>query len=130
MPTLAAASNFLAPLLLTAIAALVLPACVTNPNPDLPLEFQRGNSWKTLTLADFENVNGTEDTWKEVDGVILCSGIPNGGARTHHQYKNFELTLQWKHHTYAGNSGVFLWCPESAFTDLPPGQLPRTGIEV
>jgi len=115
---------------LLALAALLLPACATNTNPDLPREFQRGSTWQTLTLADFENVNGTADTWKEVEDSILCSGKPNGGARTHKQYKNFELTLQWKHHTHAGNSGVFLWCPESAFTDLPPGQLPRTGIEV
>jgi hypothetical protein len=38
--------------------------------------------------------------------------------------------MEWRHLTHAGNSGLFLWCPESAFTDLPPGTLPRSGIEV
>ncbi len=89
-----------------------------------------GEDWPALTLDDFVNVNGEPETWTEVDGVIICSGKPLGGARTKKQYKNFEMVLEWKHHTHAGNSGVFLWCPESAFTDLPPGTLPRSGIEV
>jgi hypothetical protein len=40
------------------------------------------------------------------------------------------MVVEWKHATHAGNSGVFVWCPEEAFTDLPKGKLPRTGIEV
>ncbi|QDU66356.1 3-keto-disaccharide hydrolase [Engelhardtia mirabilis] len=86
--------------------------------------------WTELTLEDFVNVNGDTNTWTESDGVILCSGRPLGGARTKQIYRNFELTLDWRHLEHAGNSGVFLWCPESAFTDLPPGTLPRSGIEV
>ena len=86
--------------------------------------------WTTLTLEDFVNVNGDESTWKEEGGEILCSGKPIGGARSQKKYTNFEMVLEWKHATHAGNSGVFLWCPESAFTDLPPGSLPRSGIEV
>ena len=89
-----------------------------------------GEGWTTLTLEDFVNVNGDESTWKEENGEILCSGQPVGGARTQNTYTNFEMVLEWKHGTHAGNSGVFLWCPESAFTDLPPGSLPRSGIEV
>ncbi len=89
-----------------------------------------GEGWTTLTLADFVNVNGDESTWREKNGEILCSGRPIGGARSRESYTNFELVLEWKHTVHAGNSGVFLWCPESAFTDLPPGTLPRSGIEV
>ena len=88
------------------------------------------SGWTTLTLADFVNVNGDASTWTEVDGVIVCSGVPLGGARSKSRYTNFELTLEWRHLEHAGNAGVFLWCPESAFTDLPPGSLPRSGIEV
>lgn len=87
-------------------------------------------TWHTLTLKDFINVNGNPDTWTDDEGTIVCSGKPNGGARTLKKYTNFELELEWKHHTHAGNSGIFLWCPESSFTDLPPGTLPRNGIEV
>ncbi|MCA9322359.1 MAG: hypothetical protein KDB53_16575 [Planctomycetes bacterium] len=52
------------------------------------------------------------------------------GARSQETNQYFEMVLEWKHHTHAGNSGVFLWCPEEAFIDLPPGKLPRSGIEV
>ena len=62
--------------------------------------------------------------------MIACTGKPIGGARSEKVYTNFEMVLEWKHHQHAGNSGLFLWCPESAFTDLPPGSLPHSGIEV
>jgi len=89
-----------------------------------------GEGWRELTLDDFENVNGTAETWTERDGVIVCSGKPNGGARMKTELTNFEMVCEWRHLKYAGNAGVFIWCPESAFTDLPPGALPRSGIEV
>jgi len=115
---------------LLSLAALALLAARTVDDAPLERAFISGESWTALTLADFENVNGDDDTWSERDGVIVCTGKPLGGARTRTEYTNFELVLEWKHHTHAGNSGVFLWCPESAFTDLPPGKLPRSGIEV
>lgn len=88
------------------------------------------DGWVDLTLIDFVNVNGTADTWLESDDTILCSGVPLGGARSQRTYRDFELVVEWRHSEYAGNSGIFLWCPMSAFTDLPAGSLPRTGIEV
>lgn len=109
---------------------LALGACQLPDSADRAPQFRDDGSWQKLTLADFENVNGDADTWKQVGETILCSGLPLGGARTHQEYTDFELVLEWKHQTHGGNSGVFLWCPEEAFTDLPPGQLPRTGIEV
>jgi hypothetical protein len=112
-------------------AALLFGACQNAPhNPDAPSTFGTGSGWVDLTLDDFINVNGNADTWIQEGDVIVCSGKPNGGARSMKQYGNFELTVSWKHHEHAGNSGIFLWCPEAAFTDLPPGTLPRTGIEV
>ncbi len=119
----------LLPTLLLGVATL-FSCCATAPHSDMPAEFQTSKGWVKLSLDDFVNVNGTDETWKQVGDTILCSGVPNGGARSLKQYTNFELTLEWKHQTHAGNAGVFLWCPESAFTDLPPGTLPRTGIEV
>jgi hypothetical protein len=103
-----------------------------SPRQDAPLKSAvvTGDGWTALTLADFVNVNGDASTWKEENGEILCSGQPIGGARSQETYTNFEMVLEWKHATHAGNSGVFLWCPESAFTDLDPGSLPRSGIEV
>jgi hypothetical protein len=113
------------------LAALTALALESNTNT-APLQEARitGEGWRELSLADFENVNGTAETWTERDGMIVCSGKPNGGARMKTELTNFEMVCEWKHHVYAGNAGVFIWCPESAFTDLPPGQLPRSGIEI
>ncbi len=111
-------------LLVAAALQLLFAACAT------PMPSADGPGWRTLQLDDFVNVNGNADTWTERDGVIVCTGKPLGGARTKAWLRNFELDVEWRHHTHAGNSGIFLWCPESAFTDLPPGTLPRSGIEV
>ena len=102
----------------------------SSASADLPRAFVDGAGWTELSLDDFVNVNGDDTTWREEEGVIACTGKPIGGARTEDTYGNFEMVLEWRHSTHAGNSGVFLWCPESAFTDLEPGQLPRSGIEV
>jgi hypothetical protein len=119
-----------APRALLVLAAAASLALTPPQDAPLPVAHVTGAGWTELTLADFVNVNGVDDTWTQVEGNIVCTGIPLGGARSHEQYTNFELVLEWKHHTHAGNAGVFLWCPESAFTDLPPGKLPRSGIEV
>ena len=118
-------------LLLLSIAVSTAGFALTSLE-DAPLKqaFVTGEGWTELTLSDFVNVNGDDQTWSERDGSIVCSGEPLGGARSVKPYTNFELLFEWKHHTYAGNSGLFLWCPESAFEDLPPGTLPRSGIEV
>ncbi len=116
---------------LTVLAALGAAfSALTLQDTPLPKAFVDGAGWRQLTLDDFVNVNGDADTWSEESGVITCTGKPNGGARTKTQFTNFEMVVEWKHHEYAGNSGVFVWCPESAFTDLPKGTLPRQGIEV
>ncbi len=118
-------------LALVGLAALTALALESNTAPSqLKQAHVTGEGWRELTLADFVNVNGTAETWTERDGMIVCSGKPNGGARTKTEFTNFEMVCEWKHHVYAGNAGVFIWCPESAFTDLPPGQLPRSGIEI
>ena len=111
------------------LAALAF-AAGSPDDGDLKQAYITGAGWVELTLDDFVNVNGTADTWTEKEGSIVCTGKPIGGARSRKEFTNFELVLEWKHHAHAGNSGLFLWCPPSAFTDLPPGTLPRSGIEV
>jgi hypothetical protein len=115
---------------LVVLTALAFVPGATRDDADLKQACITGEGWAELTLDDFVNVNGTADTWTEKEGSIVCTGQPLGGARTRKSFANFELVLEWKHHAHAGNSGLFLWCPEAAFTDLPPGTLPRSGIEV
>lgn len=114
------------------VAVAAAPGRTQDPGPDRPRAFVDGSGpgWRSLTLADFVATNGGADTWSERDGVIRTTGRPIGAARSHEPLVNFELVFEWRHLEHGGNSGLFVWCPESAFTDLEPGELPRSGIEV
>ena len=90
----------------------------------------RDGGWQLLVEGDFESVNGEADTWSWKDSVLSCTGHPVGVTRFHKPLENFELSLQWRHLSSGGNSGVFLWAPLESLLDLPPGKLPRGGIEV
>ena len=90
----------------------------------------RDGGWQLLVEGDFENVNGEADTWSWKESVLSCTGHPVGVTRFHKPLENFELSLQWRHMSFGGNSGVFLWAPSESLLDLPPGKLPRGGIEV
>ncbi len=46
-------------------------------------------------------------TWKVKDGVIVCSGNPNGYLRTEREFSNFILRFEYRM-MGEGNSGVFL----------------------
>lgn len=86
--------------------------------------------WRTLGKDDFVNVNGAADTWTwHADGVT-CTGKPVGVIRTHKPMTNLEMSVEWRHLTSGGNSGVFLWAPAEALDGLQPGKLPPGGIEV
>lgn len=111
-------------------AAALVAAIALQGGGALPRAFVDGEGWPAVTFADFVAVNGDADTWTETDGVIRCSGKPHGGARSRQRFTNFEMVFEWRHLEHAGNSGLFVWCPDSAFADLPRGELPRSGIEV
>lgn len=114
---------------LTFAAALAFPADRPREQPKAFID-GTGPGWKQLTLDDFVNVNGDEDTWSGKGTDIHCTGKPIGVCRTKTQYTNFELVAQWRHNQSAGNSGIFVWAPDEALKDLKPGQLPSAGIEV
>ncbi len=113
-------------------AAMAGHAALAQESAESPKAWIDGNGhgWQELGEKDFTTVNGDPDTWTWQDGVAHCKGTPVGVTRSQKQYTNFELVAQWRHLTSGGNSGVFLWAPESALTDLPPGKLPPGGIEV
>jgi hypothetical protein len=89
-----------------------------------------GLGWRELGEADFVPVNGAKDTWSWKDGAVHCTGKPTGVSRSTKEYTNFELVAQWQHLQSGGNSGIFVWAPKDALSDLKPGNLPKTGIEV
>jgi hypothetical protein len=49
-----------------------------------------------------------EDVWSVRDGVIHCTGQPNGYMRTATEYANYHLHLEWRWPGKPTNSGVLL----------------------
>jgi hypothetical protein len=101
------------------------PAPVTKATID-----GSGSSWRALGEKDFVHVNCDPDTWTWNGGSVHCTGKPVGVIRSQKQYGNFELVAQWRHLASGGNSGIFVWAPEKAVTDVPHNRLPSGGIEV
>jgi hypothetical protein len=122
----------------------ILSLCITVLQPvfslaaepsqqgDLPKAFIDGTAsgWENLGGPDLVPVNGEKTTWHWKDEILHCSGKPTGVMRTRLRYTNFEIVFQWKHLESGGNSGLFVWVPESAVAGLKPGHLPPCGIEV
>ena len=88
-----------------------------------------GPGWRDLGAADFEQVNCDPGTWTWTGNAVACTGRPVGVIRSRRVVRNLELSLEWRHLTAAGNSGVFLWTPPETLEGLAPGRLPG-GIEV
>ena len=65
-------------------------------------------------LSGWVNVNTSPTTWtvaKDETGapIIKCTGQPTGILRTEKAYENFVLEFDWKHLSYPGNAGLFVW---------------------
>jgi hypothetical protein len=101
-----------------------------EPQPPRAFLDGTGPGWKDLDEDDFVNVNCDDDTWSWNDGTASCTGKPVGVIRTKAPVGNFELVAQWRHLRSGGNSGIFVWAPETALQGIKPGTLPRGGIEV
>lgn len=86
--------------------------------------------WRDLGEADFTDVNTSPDTWTWTADGVRCTGQPVGVIRTKEPVTDFEMSVEWRHLSDGGNSGVFLWAPKEALDAIKPGQLPPGGIEV
>jgi hypothetical protein len=116
-----------------AVAVVGLLAVGVADEPDgLPRAFVdgTGTGWKTLGEEDFVNVNCDPQTWSWKGGEVHGTGQPIGMIRTRKPLANFEIVAQWRHLRSGGNSGLFVWATDEALKDIPPGKLPRGGIEV
>jgi hypothetical protein len=60
-------------------------------------------------LAGWVVPAGSEKTWSVRDGVLVCSGRPNGVMKTDRHYENFVLQIDWMHIEPGGNSGLYVW---------------------
>jgi hypothetical protein len=61
--------------------------------------------WKLFVPDQDIDVN---NVWSVRNGVIYCSGKPNGYMRTKDKYENYYLHLEWRWPSEPANSGVLL----------------------
>lgn len=67
--------------------------------PGLPIEpddFSPEDGFTQLTLADFAPFQGEENTWQEIEGVIVCSGDPKGYVYSNQPYRNFTWRADYR----------------------------------
>ena len=73
---------------------------------------QKDDGWKELfpndSLQGWQS-NQKKFNWSLKNGVLHSTGKPIGILYSTKKYKNFEIKFDWKHHKYAGNSGLFIW---------------------
>ena len=75
-------------------------------------------------LSGWVDVNTSASTWtvaKDETGapIIKCTGIPTGILRTEKAYENFVLEFDWKHLSYPGNAGLFVWSDPYCYKGVP-----------
>jgi hypothetical protein len=63
------------------------------------------DGWKLYVPDETINVN---NVWTVKDGVVHCTGKPNGYMRTTSKYENYLLHLEWRWASEPANSGVLL----------------------
>jgi hypothetical protein len=101
-------------LIILSIMIYVLAGC--NENPGLKTKEAKIMLWngKDLTGWKAGSLQETPDpVWSVKDGVLYCTGRPNGYLRTEMQYSNYHLHVEWRWPENAAqgrsrNSGVFI----------------------
>lgn len=87
-----------------------------------------GLGWTPLGKDDFVIEEAEKNLWTWKDEVLRSHGKASM-CRSKKVYANFELVLEWRLQTYAGNSGIFVWAEENSVKSLKPRGAP-TSIEV
>ena len=77
------------------------------------------SGWETIVLPLFngKDLSGwkvipegadSQNTWSVKDGILYCTGKPNGYIRTEKEYSNYHLHVEWRWPEKPTNSGVFI----------------------
>lgn len=92
--------------------ALLLTLMVAQPERDVPLfDGKTLTGWKAVVKPDKDGkLADPKDTWSVKDGVIVCTGKPNGYLATDKEYADYTLKVKWRYpaDAKAGNSGVLV----------------------
>lgn len=65
--------------------------------------------WTTYLDPKFKEAD-PKKVWTIEDGVIKCTGTPNGYLLTDKEFGDYVLRVQWRFAGKPGNSGVFVHC--------------------
>jgi hypothetical protein len=87
---------------------LVLTGCQGVFGPQRKVTLWNGKNfagWKFYVPNETVDVN---EIWTVKNGVVCCSGNPNGYMRTKRKYENYRLHLEWRWAGEPANSGVLL----------------------
>ncbi|MBA4064765.1 MAG: DUF1080 domain-containing protein [Isosphaera sp.] len=97
--------------LLLAGVALVAPAPAADSDFTPLFDGKSTAGWTFLVKADKDGKKADpKDTWSVADGVLRCTGKPNGCVVTEKAYGDYVLKLKWRFPAdgKGGNSGVLL----------------------
>ena len=86
--------RFLAPVAFLVLAPVLSAADAVAPSA--PLDLFNGRDLAGWTQAVRAGDTPDPGTWTVADGVLKCSGKPNGYIRTEGSYKSYKLTLEWR----------------------------------
>ena len=84
------------------------PAAEPAATPERAIELCDGRSLQGWTFVSKDPTADAAAIWSVQDGVIRCTGKPNGYARTVARYRDYALHVEWRWPAAAGNSGVFV----------------------
>ena len=113
----ATAQNILPPMkrIFASLAAFILLGLASGARAEAPAQ-------PVVPTAKIELFNGKDLTgwvsylkdntdaaavWSVKDGILNCTGKPNGYLRTEKSYANYQVTVEWRF-TRAGNTGVLV----------------------
>lgn len=96
--------------LLIIIAIIGLIGCTQKqPEPEKIMLFN-GTDFTGWTLDVEGDSVDVADVWSVKDGVIHCTGVPNGLIMTEKSLSDYKLHLEWRWVDEPTNSGVLLHC--------------------
>ena len=94
--------------LITCRAAAAEPEdAITPPSR---IELFNGRDFTGWTFCLKSNAEPAK-TWSVTNGAIVCTGRPTGYARTEKNYRDFQLTVEWRF-TKPGNTGALVFMQE------------------
>jgi hypothetical protein len=113
--------------LCAALALAITPIAFATTTPNTPAASApqaQVDLFNGKDLSGWVDVNTSASTWtvaKDETGapIIKCTGIPTGILRTEKAYENFVLEFDWKHLSYPGNAGLFVWSDPYCYQGVP-----------